>query len=69
MLVFVKMSDSGGIWANPEDALGYLEKGCKVYADTDEAVEVAAEDLEAAVGYDSRESKSTTVAVAAGAEG
>ncbi len=68
MLCFVKL-DGGGIWANPEEALGYLEKGYKVYKDTDQSEEVAEEDLKSAVGYDSRESKSTTVTVAAGAEG
>ncbi|MCD7824220.1 MAG: hypothetical protein LUG86_09460 [Oscillospiraceae bacterium] len=68
MLCFVKL-DGGGIWANPEEALGYLEKGYRVYTDTDQSVEVVEEDLKLAVGYDSRESKSTTVTVAAGAKG
>lgn len=69
MLVFVKLNDSGGIWANPEEAVSYLSKGYKVYTDTDEALEVTEEQLKEAVDYDSRESTSRTVAVAAGAEG
>lgn len=69
MLSFVKINDSGGIWANPEEAIKYLNRGFKVYTGTDQTAEVTEEDLKAAVDYDSRESTSSTVAVAAGAEG
>ncbi len=69
MLVFVKLNQNGGIWANPDEALGYMEKGFKAYTDTDEALEVTEEQLKEAVGYDSRESTSTTIEVAEGAEG
>ena len=69
MLVFVKLNQDGGIWANPDEALSYMEKGFKMYTDTDEIVEVTEEQLKSAVGYDSRESTSTTIEVAVGAEG
>ena len=69
MLVFVKLNQNGGIWANPDEALAYMEKGFKAYTDTDEALEVTEEQLKDSVGYDSRESTSTTIEVAVGAEG
>lgn len=69
MLSFVKLNRSGGIWANRDEALSYLSKGYKVYTDVDEATELTAQDLEAAVEYEEKKSTSVTVEVAAGAEG
>ena len=69
MLSFVKLDANGGLWANPEEALKYLGRGFKVYTGTDQSTEMTEEDLKAAVDFDSRESTSSTVAVAAGAEG
>ena len=69
MLSFVKLNESGGIWANRNEALSYLSKGYKVYTDVDEATELTADDLESVVEYDEKKSTSTTVEVAAGAEG
>ena len=70
MLCFVKINDSGGIWANRDEALSYLSKGYKVYTDTDESTELTEEELLAASQTDSGGSgEKGTVTVAAGAEG
>ncbi|MCC8102124.1 MAG: hypothetical protein LIP11_07640 [Clostridiales bacterium] len=69
MLSFVKLDESGGVWANRDEALAYLAKGYKVYTDVDEAEELTADDLEAVVEYDAKASTSATIEVAVGAEG
>lgn len=71
MLSFVKINESGGIWANRDEALLYLSNGYKVFTDTDEDVELTQEDLLAESQTDTggRIGKSVTVVVAAGAEG
>lgn len=69
MLSFVKLDESGGVWANRDEALAYLAKGYKVYTDVDEAEELTADDLEAVVEYDEKRSTSAAIEVAVGAEG
>lgn len=71
MLSFVKINESGGIWANRDESLLYLSSGYKVFTDTDEAVELTEEDLlaESQTDKGGRIGETVTVTSIAGAEG